>query len=126
MSLTEQTLRILAHTFYPVAKFESLVLVEPMLIISRHFKGSGRKLRLDEGALVRRDFWESKEEAWLSLSAKGMKEWDKRVVKLFVVSQAAPDFRPFPFCTADHSHQFFYRSLVFGRQLKMIPTIDPV
>jgi len=58
-----------------------------MLITTRHLQGSDRKLRLDEGALARRDFWENKEEAWISLSTKGMKAWDKRVVKLFVVSR---------------------------------------
>jgi len=75
---------ILGHTLYPVVKFESLVLVEPMLITARHFKASGSKLGFDKSALVRRDFWESREEAWKSLSTKGMKAWDKRVVKLFV------------------------------------------
>jgi len=69
-----------------------------MLITIRHLKAGGRKLEMDEGALARRDFWESREEAWTSLSTKGMKEWDKRAVKLFVVSGAAP---PFPFCIAD-------------------------
>ena len=62
-----------------------------MLITNRHFKGTERRLGLDEGALVRRDFWESKEEAWTSLSTKGMKAWDKRVVKLFVVSRTGSD-----------------------------------
>lgn len=90
--LAECTLRILAHTLYPVVKFESLILVEPMLITARHFKASGYKFGLDEGALIRRDFWESKEEAWVSLSTKGMKTWDKRVVRLFVVSGAASNF----------------------------------
>lgn len=42
---------------------------------------------LADGALARRDFWESREEAWTSLSTKGMKAWDKRMVKLFVVSR---------------------------------------
>jgi len=73
---------ILAHMFYPVVKFDSLVFVEPMLTTTRHV--TGRKLGLDDGALARRDFWESKEEAWTSFSTKGMKAWDKRVVTLFV------------------------------------------
>ena len=85
-SLAERTSRVLAHTLHPVINFDSLVLMEPMLITIRHFKASGRKFGMDEGALVRRDFWESREEAWTSLSTKGMKEWDKRAVKLFVVS----------------------------------------
>lgn len=87
----ERTSRILSHTFYPVVKFDSLVLVEPMLVTARHFKGTGRKSGLDDGALARRDFWESREEAWTSFSTKGMKGWDKRVVKLFVVSWTKTD-----------------------------------
>ena len=63
-----------------------------MLITPRHFEGTGRRLRLEDGALARRDFWESKEEARTSLSTKGMKTWDKRVVELFVVSKTTPDF----------------------------------
>lgn len=60
-----------------------------MLINIRHFKGTDRVFGLDDRALVRRDFWESKEEAQTSFSTKGMKGWDKRVVKLFVVSGTA-------------------------------------
>lgn len=99
--LTERISRVLAHTLYPVVKFDSLVLVEPMLITIRHFKASGRKPGMEEGALARRDFWESREEAWTSLSTKGMKGWDKRAVKLFVVSRAAPNSRPFSFRIVD-------------------------
>lgn len=123
--LAERTLRILAHTLYPVVKFDSLVLVEPMLITVRHFKAIGRNLGLDESALVRRDFWESREEAWTSLSTKGMKTWDKRVVKLFVVSRAGSIPRLSPFCAADHPRRCFCRSLGFGRQPRMIPSTDP-
>ena len=61
-----------------------------MLITVRHFKRMNLKLGLENGALARRDFWESREEAWTSLSTKGMKAWDKRVVKLFVVSRTTP------------------------------------
>lgn len=74
----------LAHTFYPAVRFDSLVLVEPMLFTVRHFKARGHGPKLHETALARRDFWESREEAWTSLSSKGMKTWDKRVLKLFV------------------------------------------
>lgn len=87
--IAERISRVLAHTLYPAIKLDSLVLVEPMLITIRHLKAGGRKLGMDEGALARRDFWESREEAWASLSTKGMREWDKRAVKLFVVSRAA-------------------------------------
>lgn len=72
---------------YPAVNFDSLVLVEPMLITARHYKASGRTMAFSEGALARRDFWENREEAWTTLSAKGMKAWDKRMVKLFVVSR---------------------------------------
>lgn len=74
----------LAHTFHPAVRFDSLVLVEPMLLTTRHFKARGHELKLNETALARRDLWESKEEAWTLLSSKGMKTWDKRVLKLFV------------------------------------------
>ena len=80
---------ILTHTFYPDVKFDSLVLVEPMLINARHFRASGRKPRFYEAALARRDFWESRDDALNTFLAKGMKTWDKRVVKLFVVSGTA-------------------------------------
>lgn len=66
-----------------------MVLVEPMLITARHFKARGHELKLHDIALARRDFWESKEEARRSLSTKGMKVWDKRMVELFVVSKAS-------------------------------------
>jgi len=66
-----------------------------MLITTRHFKASGHNLGFGESALARRDFWENKEEAWKSLSTRGMKAWDKRVVKLFVVSRAISGFRLF-------------------------------
>jgi hypothetical protein len=56
-----------------------------MLITARHLKALDHELKLHEIALARRDFWESKEEAWASFSTKGMKAWDKRVTKLFVV-----------------------------------------
>jgi hypothetical protein len=56
-----------------------------MLFTARHFKAHGHQLKLYEIALTRRDFWESREEARASLSARGMKAWDKRVMKLFVV-----------------------------------------
>jgi len=98
----EQISRVLAHTLYPIIKLDSLVLVEPMLITIRHLKASGRKLGMEEGALARRDFWESRKEAWALLSTKGMKEWDKRAVKLFVVSSAAPNSQHFPSFIADH------------------------
>jgi len=75
---------ILAHAFYPVVEFDSLVFVEPMLFTARHFKARGHGLKLHDLALARRDFWESKEEARSSLSAKGMKAWDKRMMELFV------------------------------------------
>ena len=61
---------------------------------------------MDEGALARRDFWENGEEAWTSLSTKGMREWDKRTVKLFVVSRLAPNFQLFHLCTADRVDVF--------------------
>jgi hypothetical protein len=52
-----------------------------MLVTAWHFKAGGRNLGFDEGALDRRDFWENREDAWTSLSTKGMKaQWDKRVV----------------------------------------------
>lgn len=56
-----------------------------MLMTARHFKALGDELKLHEISSARRDFWESKEQAWTSLSEKGMKSWDKRVTKLFVV-----------------------------------------
>lgn len=56
-----------------------------MLATVRHFGGVDDRLGLVDGALARRDFWESREEARTLLSMKGMKTWDKRVVKLFVV-----------------------------------------
>jgi len=101
-SLAERVSRVLAHTLYPAVKFDSLVLVEPMLITIRHMKASGRKLAMDEGALARRDFWESREEAWTSLSTKGMKEWDKRTVEFFVVSRTVSNSQLFSFCIPDH------------------------
>lgn len=61
-----------------------------MLFTLRHFNPRTHTLKLHDLALARRDFWESKEEAWTLLSAKGMKAWDKRVLKLFVVSKALP------------------------------------
>jgi hypothetical protein len=84
----------LAHTFYPTVKFDSLVFIEPMLLTARHFKALKHDIKLHEIALARRDFWESKEEALTSFSTKGMKSWDKRVMKLFVVRIPPTSLRP--------------------------------
>ena len=92
-----------------------------MLITARHFKARGDKLRLYDLALARRDFWESKEEAWTLLSAKGMKAWDKRVIQLFVVSKA-PSHLPIVSYTTSRSHRCSRRSLVFGRRPKVTPS----
>lgn len=117
--------RILVHTFYPALKFDSLVFVEPMLFTARHFKALGHKSRLHELALARRDFWESKEEAWTSLSTKGMKAWDKRVMKLFVVSKPSPRL-PALFYVVKCSRSFPGRSVAFGRQQMATHSIDLV
>jgi hypothetical protein len=96
-----------------------------MLFIARHFKARGHDLKLHDLALARRDFWESKEEAWTSLSAKGMKAWDKRVMKLFVVSKAQSRLRglfSMVICSRRHPR----RSLAFGGQQKVIHSIDLV
>jgi hypothetical protein len=121
----KQPWRILVHTLYPAIKFDSLVFIEPMLYTARHFKTSGHELRLHDLALARRDFWESKEEALKSLSAKGMKAWDERVRKLFVVSRIPPRL-PVLFYMPNCSHSCLRRSLVFGTQQKMTHSIDLV
>ena len=67
-----------------------------MLITAREFERINLELGFQDSTLARRDFWESKEEAWMSLSTKGLKTWDKRVIKLFVVSRTTPTHHSAP------------------------------
>ena len=79
-----------------------------MLITARHRKAHGYESGFAESTLARRDFWESKEEARMSLSAKGLKTWDKRATKLFVVSKAAGAFF-YSFLIPAHPQEFGLR-----------------
>jgi len=77
---------ILTQTFHPPIHFESFVLVEPMLIVRIHERlYSGPSDRLGKSALVRRDVWSSKDNAWeVFRSRPSWKIWDQRVLRIYV------------------------------------------
>lgn len=77
-------LRLLATTYYPQLKFDSLILCELMAMSEEY----GRKASgtLVKGASARRDIWASKEEAYQLLKNRAAwKVWDDRVLRIFVV-----------------------------------------
>ena len=79
--------RLLAQEYEPQIPFISLVIVEPM--VSPAGSGHVAKLRqkLIETAYLRHDVWRSKDEARTHLlETKRCRNWDVRVVDLFVVS----------------------------------------
>jgi hypothetical protein len=79
--------RLLAQEYEPQIPFISLVIVEPM--VSPEGSGHVAKLRqkLIETAYLRHDVWRSKDEARTHLlETKRCRNWDVRVVDLFVVS----------------------------------------
>lgn len=77
--------RLLSLTFNPRPVFESLILVELMIMNQEQSRGPGRFLL--GASSNRRDTWPSKEEAYVVMkSRKALQVWDDRVLRLFVVS----------------------------------------
>jgi len=77
---------MLAGMYSPQITFESLILVDPMLI-PRPLKGQPEPMGvpLEAGAAKRRDIWPSREEALkFFLLRTSFKVWDERVLKLLV------------------------------------------
>lgn len=74
---------LLAQTYGPNLKFESMILVELMSVERRFMeKPSGMLLK---GAVSRRDVWSSKEEAYQWMKSRpAWKVWDDQVLRRFV------------------------------------------
>lgn len=80
--------RLLTQEYEPRIPFISFVIAEPM--VSPEGPGHVAKLRqkLIETAYLRHDVWRSKDEARIHLSeTKRCRNWDVRVIDLFVVSR---------------------------------------
>ena len=73
----------LSLTYTPRVAYDSLILVEPM-VMNRE-AAAGPHQFLVNGARNRRDIWPSKSEAYKLLKGRSWKNWDARVVRLFVV-----------------------------------------
>jgi pimeloyl-ACP methyl ester carboxylesterase len=82
---------ILSLTYPSPPAYETLVLVEPMLMSQFYSRKFGNQLM--EGALARRDLWPSKEEAFSAArQRKTFKVWDERVLRIFCVSSTRVPF----------------------------------
>ncbi|KAL1760754.1 Alpha/beta hydrolase fold-1 [Schizophyllum commune] len=73
----------LSLTYTPRVAYDSLILVEPM-VMNRE-AAAGPHQFLVNGARNRRDIWPSKPEAYKLLKSRSWKNWDDRVVRLFAV-----------------------------------------
>ncbi|KIY69948.1 alpha/beta-hydrolase [Cylindrobasidium torrendii FP15055 ss-10] len=73
---------LLTTTLQPRLRYESLILIEPMIL---NQEGLGGVTFLAKGAVNRRDIWASKEEAYTLMKArKPWKFFDDRVLKLYI------------------------------------------
>jgi len=67
-------------------KFQSLYIIEPVFLPDGIDLIPMLKF-LTYSTYIRRDVWPSREEAYKDLNtSKGLKKWDRRVLRLFVVS----------------------------------------
>lgn len=83
--------RLLALSFYPLIRFEALVLVEPM-IVAHEYTQHAQELLLS-GVTKRQDRWPSQQAAYLSLQRRRTwKAWDDRVLQAFVVCTSLLSF----------------------------------
>lgn len=82
---------MLADTFMPELKFESIILVEPMFY--RKLRPGDRAPDLAGLSSRRRDIWASYQAAYDALSARqAFQVWDPRILKIYVVSSRAHEF----------------------------------
>ncbi|KAI5891252.1 uncharacterized protein SCHCODRAFT_02628545 [Schizophyllum commune H4-8] len=72
----------LSLTYTPRVAYDSLILVEPM-VMNREATAGPHQF-LVNGARNRRDIWPSKPEAYNLLKSRSWKTWDDRAVRLFV------------------------------------------
>ncbi|ESK96126.1 hypothetical protein Moror_7267 [Moniliophthora roreri MCA 2997] len=77
---------LLSMNYFPQIKFESLVLIEVMIMkLNSTFGITVESNVLASGSVNRRDVWASQEDAYTSLkSRKSWQVWDDRVLKVFV------------------------------------------
>jgi len=79
------TALILSQTFHPPIHFDSLLMIEPMLLRQIHVSKSYVTANIVGMAARRQDVWSSRENAWdMFKSRRTWQAWDERILRLYV------------------------------------------